>query len=232
MATDATLPEPPWWAARKAARAALSREAIVEAAIELLDREGIARFSMRRLAESLGTGAASLYWHVSGRGQLFEMIVDRFVERTGAHELAGADWTEQVRDWAHKVRSIERAHPWLTAPEADIFPTGPNVIAQTEVLIGALRSGGVPDRVAAVATHLLPLFVTAFVRDEVQGLAGHDEPPDQVLDQIGAYLASLPADRFPNFTAVSAYMTTTDWDARFEIALELFVAGLAALARR
>src|SRR5215218_6800099 len=154
MATDATLPEPPWWAARKAARAALSREAIVEAAIELLDREGIARFSMRRLAESLGTGAASLYWHVSGRGQLFEMIVDRFVERTGAHELAGADWTEQVRDWAHKVRSIERAHPWLTAPEADIFPTGPNVIAQTEGLIGALRAGGVPERGAGVATRL------------------------------------------------------------------------------
>src|SRR3954447_15381414 len=119
----AALPEPPRWAARRPARATLSREAIVAAALQLLDREGIALFSMRRLADVLGTGAASLYWHVSGKGQLFEMIVDRLVERTGTHELAGADWQDQVRDWARKVRSVERTHPWLTAPEADIFPT-------------------------------------------------------------------------------------------------------------
>ena len=84
MPADPNLPEPPWWAARKPRRAALSRDAIVDAAIELLDRDGIAGFSMRRLAEALGTGPASLYWHVSGRGQLFEMLVDRLVERAGA----------------------------------------------------------------------------------------------------------------------------------------------------
>lgn len=232
MATDATLPEPPWWAARKPGRATLSREAIVDAAIDLLDREGIRRFSMRRLADALGTGAASLYWHVSGRGQLFEMVVDRLVERMGSPDLAGAEWTDKVRDWARKVRAAGLEHPWLTAPEADIFPTGPNVLAQTEVLLGALRSGGVPDRVAAVAVHVLPLFVTAFVRDEVQGLAGHDAPPEQVIEQIAAYLAALPADRFPNFHAVGPHMTTTDWDDRFEVALELIVAGLAAFADR
>ena len=97
MAAPGNLPEPPWWAARRPPRAALSREAIVETAIELLDRDGIAGFSMRRLADALGTGAASLYWHVSGRGQLFEMIVDRLVERAGPPVLAGEQWTDQVR---------------------------------------------------------------------------------------------------------------------------------------
>src|SRR3954465_13196714 len=135
----AALPEPLWWAARRPARATLSREAIVEAALELLDLGEIARVSMRRLADVLGTGAASLYWHVSGKGQLFEMIVDRLVERAGPPALAGADWTEQVRDWARAVRTVSLEHPWLTAPEADIFPTGPNVMAQSELLLGALR---------------------------------------------------------------------------------------------
>jgi len=45
-------------------REPISREAIVAAAIQLLDREGLAALSMRRLGEELGAGAASLYWHV------------------------------------------------------------------------------------------------------------------------------------------------------------------------
>jgi AcrR family transcriptional regulator len=229
---DAPLPEPPWWAARRPARATLSREAIVETAIALLDREGIARFSMRRLADALGTGAASLYWHVSGKGQLFEMIVDRLVERAGPPELAGERWTDQVRDWAHKTRAVMHEHPWLTAPDADIFPTGPNVMAQSEMLLGALRSGGLPDRVAAVAVHLLPLFVAAFVRDEVSGLAGHDEAPEQVIAQITSWFASLPPERFPNFTAIGPQVVEVDWDERFDVGLDVFVGGLAALTQR
>jgi len=230
MAAPGNLPEPPWWAARRPLRAALSREAIVETAIELLDREGIARFSMRRLADALGTGAASLYWHVSGKGQLFEMIVDRLVERAGPPVLAGERWTDQVRDWARKTRAVMREHPWLTSPDADIFPTGPNVMAQSEVLLGALRSGGIPDRMAAIAVHLLPLFVTAFVRDEVSGLAGHDEEPERVIAQIASYFASLPPERFPHFTAVVPHVAAVDWDERFEVALEVLVGGLATFA--
>jgi len=232
MSAGTNVPEPPWWAESKAPRAALSRTAIVEAAIDLLDREGIAKFSMRRLADALGTGAASLYWHVPGKGQLFEMIVDRLVERMGSPELAGEDWTEQVRDWAAKVRAAMREHPWLTAPDADIFPTGPNVMAQSEVLLGALRGSGAPDRVAAIAVHLLPLFVTAFVRDELQGLGGHDAQADQVLEQIGAYFAALPPDRFPNYTALAGDIMGASWDERFEVALNIILAGLSALARR
>jgi hypothetical protein len=124
-----------------------------------------------------------------------------------------------------------RAHPWLTAPEADVFPTGPNVMAQSEALLGALRAGGLPDRAAAVTVHLLPLFVIAFVRDEVGGLSGHDAPPEQVLDQIGAYFAGLPADRYPNYAALGPLIVGIEWNERFELMLDVLIAGLSALAR-
>jgi AcrR family transcriptional regulator len=226
------IPEPPWWAPRKAPRAALSREAIVDAAIELLDREGIAGFSMRRLADALGTGPASLYWHVSGKAQLFEMIVDRLVEQQGQLELGGHTWQEQVAAWARQVRRVGLAHPWLSAPEADVFPTGPNVLRGTEMLLGAMRSGGIPDRVAAVAVHLLPLFVTAFVRDEITGLRGHGAPVTEVLEQIGSYFELLPDAQFPNLRAVSADIIGTGWDDRFELLIAVFISGLAAQANR
>ena len=60
------MPEPPWKPAprRRPARAPLTIEAIVDAAFRVLDREGANGLSMRRVAEELGTGPASLYWHV------------------------------------------------------------------------------------------------------------------------------------------------------------------------
>lgn len=227
-----TVPEPPWWTPRKAPRAALSREAIVDAAIVLLDRAGSAGFSMRSLANELHTGPASLYWHVSGKGQLFEMIVDRLVEREGKLELGGATWQEQVTGWARQVRRLTLAHPWLSAPEADVFPTGPNVLRGTEQLLGALRASGIPDRIAAMTMHLLPMFVTGFVRDEIAGLRGHDGEPEEVLDQIGDYFAALPQGQYPNLTALSGDIVGAGWDERFELLLAIFVAGLAAQANR
>src|SRR5262249_32128708 len=62
------IPEPPWWTSKsKAARKSrppLTREGIVDAALLVLDRGGLDSLTMRRVAETLGVGAASLYWHV------------------------------------------------------------------------------------------------------------------------------------------------------------------------
>ena len=79
-------------------REPISREAIVTAAIQLLDREGLAALSMRRLAEELGTGAASLYWHVGSKDGLLELIFDRVI---GEVEMP-----------AHPPPSL-RDHQWL-----------------------------------------------------------------------------------------------------------------------
>src|SRR4029453_13759363 len=74
-----TVPDPPWQAAPRArpARAPLSQDAIVHAALRVLDREGAAGLSMRRVADELGTGPASLYWHVANKDALIDLIVDR-----------------------------------------------------------------------------------------------------------------------------------------------------------
>ena len=62
-------------------RTALTVDGIVAAAIEVLDEGGMAGLSMRRVAQRLGTGAASLYAHVSGREELLELVVDELVAR-------------------------------------------------------------------------------------------------------------------------------------------------------
>src|SRR5581483_2652572 len=75
----AEVPEPPWRAAARpaAVRTPLTRDAIVEAALRVLDRDGVDRLSMRRVAAELGTAAGALYWHVANKEELLVLLVDR-----------------------------------------------------------------------------------------------------------------------------------------------------------
>jgi len=74
-------PEPPWWTPRKATapRRALSRQAIVAAALGILRAEGMDAVSMRRVASELGTGPASLYAHVANKDELLELLYDELL---------------------------------------------------------------------------------------------------------------------------------------------------------
>src|SRR2546429_1473135 len=76
-------------------REPISREAIVKAAIDLLDREGLPALSMRRLGDELGAGAASLYWHVGSKDGLLDLVLDEIIgEQPGPDpdQIGRASW--------------------------------------------------------------------------------------------------------------------------------------------
>src|ERR1700753_1312105 len=94
------MPALPWDKPRRRppATAPLTRERIVDAAIKILDRDGLDAVSTRKIAEDLGTGSASLYAHVSSRDELVELMVDRIA---GEIEVPAPDpehWQDQLRD--------------------------------------------------------------------------------------------------------------------------------------
>src|ERR687890_1854756 len=95
------IPEPPWKAAprRRPARPPLSQEAIVDAALQVVDREGSSGLSMRRVAEELGTGPASLYWHVPSKDALIDLVIDQVAAEVPIPEPDPEHWQEQLRDW-------------------------------------------------------------------------------------------------------------------------------------
>jgi TetR/AcrR family transcriptional regulator, tetracycline repressor protein len=91
-------------------RAVLSTEALVDAAIELVDREGPAALTMRRLAAELGSSPMGLYRHVDDRQGLLEAIAER---ATQGFELPepGTDWRAVSRVMAHRYRAMVQEHP-------------------------------------------------------------------------------------------------------------------------
>src|SRR4051812_49645631 len=103
----ASVPDPPWWRKRgepAREKRPLTRDAIVEAALALLERDGLQGLSMRRLAQELGTGAASLYWHVGDKEELLSLMLDRIVGEAEVIEPDPENWQEQVKEMLRATR--------------------------------------------------------------------------------------------------------------------------------
>jgi AcrR family transcriptional regulator len=226
-------PDPPWHTPprRTSARRPLSREAIVEAAIRVLDEDGFDGLSMRRVAAELGTGAGALYWHVANKEELLLLAFDRIIDDIVLPEPDPARWREQLREVALDMLRVMRAHRDIARFTLGRIPVGPNLVRFAEWLLALLRGAGLPDRTAAYAGDLLGLYVGGFAYEESLGLRspdGRERPPEEIVAMIGDYFASLPPERFPNMTALAGELTGGTPDDRFAFGLDVIVEGLAA----
>jgi AcrR family transcriptional regulator len=243
MAADDQIPPPPWQRlpdrqARRR-REPISREAIVTAAVDLLDREGLAGLSMRRLAEELGTGAATLYWHVGSKDGLLDLVLDHVI---GEQQIPDPDpprWREQLKDVARIQRATSLRHPYLVRISIGRIPMGPNALRYSERVLAILRAGGLPPRMAVQGYLLLIETVNGFTLDETgvedaaPASADHTAAPgdpaslQQTANVARDYIASLPAGQFPTMVGLADEFAFADADERFELLIDIFVDGLA-----
>src|SRR5215469_11538180 len=175
---SAQIPPPPWQRApdrpAKRRREPISRDAIVTTAVRLLDREGLAALSMRRLAEELGTGAASLYWHVGSKDGLLDLVLDDVIGEGEVPDPDPARWQEQLKDVARAQRQASLRRPYIVRISIGRIPMGPNALRYSERVLAILRAGGLSHRLAVQGYLLLIATVNGFTIDET----GMDEPAD------------------------------------------------------
>jgi AcrR family transcriptional regulator len=225
-------PEP-----RTPKRRALSREAIVEVALGVVDTEGLDALSMRRVAQELNTGAASLYAHVSNKEQLVELVLDRAYAGLTHPVPDPGCWREQVRAFLRQSRDSLVSHNDLArAALSTNIPTQPNHMDAAETMLSLLRAGGLPDQVAAYGVDLIAnyLVMSAFELSERGGPGSRPDPAhaDAYLAGIQDFLGTLPADRYPVVTSMIPELTRNEGDERFDFGVDVILAGLEARARR
>jgi AcrR family transcriptional regulator len=241
MPDDPDIPPPPWQRApdrpSRRRRDPISKDAIVNAAIQILDREGLAALSMRRLAEELGTGAASLYWHVGSKDGLLDLVMDEVIGEGKIPDPDPGHWREQVKQLARDQRAASLRHPWIVRVSIGRIPMGPNALRYSERILAILRAGGLPPHLAVQGYLLLIATINGFTIDEtgVDDSAGArggsmSLDPDslqQAANMARDYIASLPAAQFPNMTALAGEFAFADPDERFELLIDIFVEGLS-----
>jgi len=198
----------------------LSKERIVATAVELLDLHDINGLTMRGLADRLGSGVMSLYWHVDNKEDVFDLALDSVLEYRGQPQLAEpGDWREEVTEVVEDWRACMLRHPW----SASLLPRralGPNILGRLELLGKTLSKAGVAD--ADLNTALWSLWnhvMGATVTRTSFGLSGDDQAAAQQR------LANLN-DRYPTIER-SRLLLDSDWDGAFRKGLDLLLDGLA-----
>ncbi|MGN6793885.1 MAG: TetR/AcrR family transcriptional regulator [Streptosporangiaceae bacterium] len=248
-AGEPQIPPPPWQRLpdRKSRRRRepISREAIVTAAVRLLDRDGLAALSMRRLAEEVGTGAASLYWHVGSKDGLLDLVLDQVIGEQKVPEPDPGHWKEQLKEVARAQRRISLRHPYVVRISIGRIPMGPNALRYSEGVLAILQAGGLPPRLAVQGYLLLIATVNGFTVDETGVEDGDADGRDETVpglpigdatslqeaaDMARDYIASLPADMFPNMVSLADEFAFSDANERFELLIDIFVDGLARRA--
>lgn len=150
----------------------LSLEAVVDAAVGIADAEGIDALSMRRVAESLGVGAMSLYTYVPGKGELVDLMLDRVYGEQLAGIATEAGWRARLESRARADWALYERHPWVVRSAGPRPTLGPNETGVHEATLAAVDGIGLTgDEMVAVVT-LLSGYVGGVAHGIVEAVAG------------------------------------------------------------
>ena len=162
----------------------LSREGIINAALALVDAEGLEALSTRRLAAELGVSGPSLYNHVATKDELIDAVVDSVVAKVdvsafddlAAHSPSGSEpaWRSALASWARSYRAALAAHPNVVPALAQGTGRRPAQLRIADAVFGGLVDAGWPRREAT--------SIGALMRSLVIGSA------------LGSFAGSFPAD--------------------------------------
>jgi AcrR family transcriptional regulator len=215
------------------AKAPLSEEAIVDAALGILRSDGLEAVTMRRVASELDTGPASLYVYIAGRDELRAAMLDRVADLVALEDPDDARWREQVHALLDAVLKSMEAHPGIATVALANPPTSPNSLRVAESLLGLLLTGGVSRQDAAWACDVLSLLTTASaIEADVWRARGDTEAESEWVDGVRRAFGSLPPSRFPLITGLTAELTSGSGDERFHFAIDALLDGMVARAAR
>jgi AcrR family transcriptional regulator len=211
----------------------LSRLAIVNAALEVLDAEGLSAVTMRRVAQALGTGPASLYAHVADKDEMVAAVLDRVISEVSIpNPIDPKHWQEQLKELCRSARATYNRHRDVARASLGNIPTGEGSLPVMDAMVGILLAGEVSPQVASLSADILSLYVTASAFEESLGTFPTTPEASVVFhDELKNFFSSLPADRFPHLVAMAEPLTSGDGDHRFEFGLDLLVRGIASTVK-
>lgn len=198
----------------------LTLERIVATAVDLLDAEGVDGLTMRRLADRVGSGVMTLYWHVDNKEEIFDLALDAVLEHHGPPQAAGAqDWRADVIDMLEDWRARMLLHPWSIS----LLPRralGANILSRLEGLSNTLSKAGVADEDLNVAIWSLWNYVIGATNTRASfELSDEDKAAAQ---QRLTHLS----ERYPTIER-SRLLLDNDWDGAFRKGLDFLLDGLS-----
>ncbi|WP_427172271.1 TetR/AcrR family transcriptional regulator C-terminal domain-containing protein [Arthrobacter sp. 92] len=212
------------------AKKRLSREVVLQAALELVDDEGLAALTMRRLGQVLGRDPMGLYRYAENRAALLDGVTELVLAELKIFP-EDSDWQAQLRRIAHDLRLLALRHPnvvplLVTRPLSTPLGLRPlGTVRPLEQILGLLIDAGFAPADALHVYRAYYAFLYGHILNELQEFIV-DPEENEVLLRLG--LHRLPARDFPHLRALAPVLVDYDGEAELDQGLSILLSGLAA----
>jgi AcrR family transcriptional regulator len=209
---------------------ALSKERIVEAAIEILDADGESALTFRALAARLATGSGAIYWHVANKDDLLTATTGDIIARVMTEVVSDAEPRAATRAIALGVFDAIDAHPWVGA-QLSREPWQPAVLQIFESFGGQFQALGVPERAQFDCASALLNYVLGLAGQYAAGarLIPRETDRSAFLATIAASWAQLDPAQYPFVRQVAAQLPEHDDREQFLAGIDLILAGIGTV---
>jgi AcrR family transcriptional regulator len=207
----------------------LTRERVLQAALELADARGFGAISMRNVAKSLGVEAMSLYNHVANKGDIVDGLIDIVFSEIEVATPGSVDWRTSMRQRAISVRAALNRHRWAVGLMEGRMNPGPATVQNHEAVLGCLRESGLSFRAAVHAYSLMDAYIYGFALQE-KGLPF--DAPEETAQVMQRQRENVPEmDNYPYLVEATAELAKAgyDYDTEFEFGLDVILDGLERL---
>jgi AcrR family transcriptional regulator len=211
------------------AKPALSREWIIAETIEIMRTEGLEKATMRRVAQALDTGPASLYVYLANTAELHSAVLDELLG-TLPDERSGA-WNEQLEALLRSYADVLFAHPGLARSALVLRPTGPNAVRLYDRVLGLLLDGGVAADRAAWGVDLLLQYVTGNAAEHSAPTPGDIDAPEDSeaeMDVLARALRAATPETTPHIARHVDLVLSGQPTQRVTWAIQALIVGIAA----
>jgi TetR/AcrR family transcriptional regulator, tetracycline repressor protein len=202
-------------------RAPLSRDRVLRAALDLVDREGVTGLTMRRLGRELGVEAMSLYGYVSSKEDLIEGVVEQVFRQMPLIVPGPGRWQDRLRRHANAYRKVLLDHPNAVRLVAGRPLTTEGTAAFVDSALAELQAVGLDLATADRVLGVIAAFTLGHVAERVGGQNRESAHRPSGRD-------ALDPQRFPRLAAVIE-MKSTNYDREFDLGMDFIVAGLEQL---
>jgi AcrR family transcriptional regulator len=204
-------------------RKPLTRERIEKTALRLIERDGLASFSTRKLAQALGCQAMSIYHHYPSKAHLLDALLDRQILRMPPPP--DADWLEKIRRVAHDIRKMALGNPEFFQFMALHRMNTPTALRWLDECVGLFREGGFDPETTARCFRAFSYYVIGAALDETAGYAKGPSAAEPVPD-------SAVARDYPNVAAAGPFFRADQHEKTFDTGLEILLEGIRKEAKR
>ncbi|AEA63454.1 TetR/AcrR family transcriptional regulator [Burkholderia gladioli] len=207
-------------AQKETPRAPLTRERIAQAALALIDDEGLDGCSMRRLGARLGVEAMAIYHHFKGKGELLDAVMEQLL--VGQQLNASLPPLKRLREFMRNQRAVAIAHPRAFILLASRRFNTDFAFALYEQVLAAFAELGLSAKESAFWFRLIGGYVCGAGMAEVASREQVDDATTLLLEHAPERIA------YPHVRAIAPHLAVERLEANFELSLDVLFGALAA----